>query len=396
MSRHAALQDHFSRNRVSYATLSALMVASLFLLRATQSIETSVLGDSGVYLFTAQSLLNGNGLLAPDGEVLTIFPPGYPILLAAIATLGISVTTAASIINLISMAALIPLSFILARITLGGKYWPLITATIVATSASVYRVFSNAWTEPPFIVLMLITLILLTHIIRKQHLSWILVLWIGGLISLATTLRYVGVFMIPVAITVIGIVALPKREYFKTAVVLGVSLLGLIGLGTRNLSLGVDPLGERIDGALTLQGSLEQFVRQLGVYVAPPESTSLTSVAGAVLLLALIGGIWLIFVYRVSDYYPAALFFIIFWGGLMWSQTSTRIDVNPERLGSPAFVSVVILGLFALRELSAKVNEQMSYRLGKQSMTIGISLTTIVLAFVISTNLLNVFRIATA
>jgi hypothetical protein len=288
---------------------------------------------------------------------------------------------------------MVPGTHLLARMTLGGQLIPLIAATIFATNAATIRVFSNAWTEPPFMVLMLATLILLVQATKKKSLSWPIAITIGILISLATTLRFVGLFMIPVVVVSLWIASKPKIEFSKIIATTAFSLIGFAAVGVRNISLGVPLMGERSEGALTLQGSLEQFVRQLGVYIAPPDSTSLTNVAGALLLAALIASVWLIFIRCERNLYAVALFFLVFWTGIMWSQASTRIDVDPERLGSPAFATVIILGLYALTSIAKTVNDQLSVRTNRQQQLFGHSLFAIIVATVITLNLVNSLRL---
>jgi|GEM_PF-3469102 len=379
--------------RLGYAYLALLTLASILLVSGSQLISTALDGDSGNYLFTAQSILDGTGITTPSGEALTIFPPGYPLILAAIGSLGIDLTAAATIINLISIALMVPGTYLLTRVSLGRQLLPLIAATILATSAATIRVFSNAWTEPLFMVLMLAILILLVQVAKKKSLSWQVGITLGILISFATTLRFVGLFMIPVVVVSLWIATKPKIEYPKVVATTALALVGFLAVGLRNVSLGVPLMGERSEGALTLQGSLERFVRQLGVYIAPPDSTSLTNVAGALLLTALLAGTWLIYIRRERNLYPVALYFLVFWGGIMWSQASTRIDVDPERLGSPAFVAVIILGLFALASTTKIVNEQFSLRIDRQQQLLGYSLFTIIVVAVVSLNLVNSLRL---
>jgi len=77
----------------------------------------------------------------------------------------------------------------------------------------------------------------------------------------------------------------------------------------------------------------------------------------------------------------------------MWSQASTRIDVDPERLGSPAFATVIILGLYALTSIAKTVNDQLSVRTNRQQQLFGHSLFAIIVATVITLNLVNSLRL---
>lgn len=377
----------------SYAYLAALTFATMLLVRGTQSINTAMDGDSGNYLFTAQSIIEGGGITTPSGEALTIFPPGYPLGLAAIGSLGIEVTAAATVINLIAIALMVPGTYLLTRMTLGGQLVPLIAATIFATNATTIRVFSNAWTEPLFMVLVLAVLILLVQVAKAKSLGWPIAFAIAIFISLATTLRFVGLFLIPVIIISLWLATKPKVDYLKITITVAVALVGFIAVGIRNVTLGAPLMGERSESALTLQGALEGFAHQLGVYIAPPDSTSLTNVAGSLLLAALTAGMWLVFIRREHNLYPVALLLFVFWSGILWSQTSTRIDVNPERLGSPAFVAVIILGLYVLSATTRTLNNQLALRINREPQIFGQILFAVVVIAVISLNLANSLRL---
>jgi hypothetical protein len=387
------LQTMKNQKLFSYVYLVLLTLGAILLVRGTQALSTALDGDAGNYLFTAQSILDGSGITTPTGEALTIFPPGYPLLLALLGSVGIAVTTAATAINLIAIAIMVPGTYLLARMTLGGYVIPLIAATTFATNAATIRVFSNAWTEPPFMVLMLVTLILLVHITKLKSLSWPVAITIGTLISLATTLRFVGLFMIPVVILSLWIATKPKTDFIKIVSTTAISLIGIFAVGIRNLFLGVPLMGERTDGALTAQGSLEQFVRQLGVYIAPPDSTSLTNIAGAFLFMALIASVWLVVIRRERALYPVTLYLLVFWVGIMWSQTSTRIDVDPERLGSPAFVAVILLGIYALRSMTKTINDQFALRFNRPQQLFGNALLAVTVVVIIALNLVNSLRL---
>jgi fucose 4-O-acetylase-like acetyltransferase len=160
----------------------------------------------------------------------------------------------------------------------------------------------------------------------------------------------------------------------------------------RNIYHNTPLFGERMDSALNLQGSIEQFVRQLGVYVIPPETTSLSFVLGGVLIAGLIASLWLIFVNRVNVLYPTSLMFVVIWSGVVWSQTTTRLDVNPERLGSPAFVAVIVLSLFVLDVLTRTINVQFSRRIHKQTNALGNLIAVFVVLLVVLSNFINSLR----
>lgn len=378
---------------LDWVLVITITVVSLGLVWMSQSINTSLDFDSGVYLAVAQSALDGQGFTLPSGEPLTIFPVGYPALIAGLGMVGVPGVSAASVINVASFSLLIVGMFIYSSQTLRGRIYPLVATLILATSVASFRVYSQAWSESVFVVIVLAVLIILTHIVKTRSVSWPMLIGLGLLVSGASLLRFMGVLLVPVVLITILYALKTWRIDAKIVVLFLLSTLGFVINGVRNTYHNTPLFGERMDSALNLQGSVEQFVRQLGVYVIPPETTSLSFVLGGVLIAGLIASLWLIFVNRVNVLYPTSLMFVVIWSGVVWSQTTTRLDVNPERLGSPAFVAVIVLSLFVLDVLTRTINVQFSRRIHKQTNALGNLIAVFVVSLVVLSNFINSLRL---
>lgn len=370
-----------------------ITLVSLGLVWMSQSIDTSIDGDSGVYLAVAQSVLDGQGFSLPTGEPLTIFPIGYPALIAGLGMAGVQGITAASFINVGSFSLLIVGMFIYSSQTLRGRIYPLLATLILATSVASFRVYSQAWSESVFVVIVLAVLIILTHIVKTRSVTWPILIALGLLASGASLLRYMGILLVPVVLLTILYALKTRRVDAKIIVLFLLSTLGFVLNGVRSIHHNTPLFGERLDSVLNFQGATEQFVRQLGVYVIPPQTTSLSFVLGSVLIMGLIAGLWLIFINRVSVLYPTSLMFVVIWLGVVWSQTTTRLDINPERLGSPAFVAVIVLSLFVLDTLRRTVNIQFSRRIHKETHVLGNLIVGLIVSLVVISNFINSLRL---
>src|ERR1019366_7222455 len=69
--------------------------------------------DSVAYISSARNLVSGNGLHPVHGSTLTIFPPGYPVILAAGHLVGTDAGTVARILNIVAAPAIVLLAYVL-------------------------------------------------------------------------------------------------------------------------------------------------------------------------------------------------------------------------------------------------------------------------------------------
>lgn len=119
--------------------------AAVWLLAA----HTPVPSEDGVsYLWMAQRFAAG-----AFGQALsTVFPPGYPLLLAPWVAAGLDVERAATLVGASSLAlTLIPLSAIARQV---HERAALPAAFLWATSPLLLRVAAEAYSEPPFLLLL--------------------------------------------------------------------------------------------------------------------------------------------------------------------------------------------------------------------------------------------------
>ena len=349
-----------TRRRLLLLLLVAFPVA-LILVATAQGIGVSI--DSVSYIATAKSFAAGNGLLSYDGLPLTIFPPGYPIVLGLLIAAGLSVNIAAIAINVLSVVLLVLCSYELGRRLLGSPNQALFTTAFVALSASTVRTNSYAWSEPVFTVLVLAALILLVIALERSSLGWRSAVAVALLVSVATTFRFVGIALVPVAMLGAYIVwrrtLRPTSAAVRSLLLAAGSLLGFAVVAARNVTFGSGPMGERYPGSRTIEGGLATAFRALGESVAPSQTTSLTAFVGVVVVVLLVAGIWVALLQRNAPMLVVATFVVVYWAAIVVSQSTTRVDEAGERFAAPAFVAVVILGAYAIRELAAGAARQL-------------------------------------
>lgn len=171
--------------------------------------------DSVTYITGARNLLNNLGVseISGTGEVkpITVFPPLFPMVLALIGLFGIDPLIGARILNALLFGAnIILVGFIIRKCT--RSFWaPLIGSSLILTNGNLLGIHSMAWTEPLFLFLGLLGLILMAKYIDDQKPIFLIVSAI--IISLAFLDRYAGGTL---AVTgIVGILFLTKKTPIK-------------------------------------------------------------------------------------------------------------------------------------------------------------------------------------
>ena len=328
--------------------LVSLVVYPAVMIAMATSNGPGISVDSVSYAAAATSFADTGRFVTYDGTDLTLFPPGLPAVLGVLIATGLSLSTAAVLANVVAVCVIVSASYLLARQVLVSPGWSLVGATAVSMLAATVRVGSYLWTEAIFTALITVVLVLVTWAVRHRRTPWWLVVAAATLVAVATTLRYVGVVAVPVVIVAIAWAARESRVG-KAALAGLIGLLGLVLPALRNVILGSPPLGERYPGSVNLEGAITGLVLQWGEYVAPSRTTSLTWIAGAVVGIVLLVGMWLVIVQRNRPGAVLALFVLVYWLTIVISQVGTRLDVVTERFAAPVLAPTVVLVLVALR-----------------------------------------------
>jgi hypothetical protein len=184
------------------ATLLAVLFAPALVVILTGG-QLAVSYDSLAYLGLAESIRAGDGFVLPftipqydhpvpleAGEVVTHWAPGYPLLLALLLPMPIAAFSAA-----ISVA----LAAVMTRIVLGNWRWHSPAAAwMVALSPAFVVTHLYAWSEPPFITLMLVCAVSIAALERTGQLRWVAVAATAAAASFLV--RYLGIAILAAVI----------------------------------------------------------------------------------------------------------------------------------------------------------------------------------------------------
>ena len=376
--------------------LVALSVYPVVMILVATANGPGISVDSVSYASAAESWAANGQLFAYNGSDLSIFPVGLPVFIGTLMATGASLSGAVIGINAISTALTVLAAYFLGRQVLLNPAWALLAAAGVALSASTSRVGSFLWTEPIFSALISWSLVLVAWALRTRRGDWWIPLAAGALVSAATAYRYVGVVAVPSIAIGVGWAATQRR--LSKALLAGfVGSIGLIASAGRNVISGYPPLGERYPGSIDEQGAVLGLVRLWGEYLAPSSTTNLTVVFGALVLVLLICGAWLLSIGRNGPGVLVAGYVGIYWLAILVSQVGTRLDVATERFGAPVLGPSIILVLVAVRALWHVMSRQLSDATGQDPRSTSrwlLGFAMVVVVGIVGLSALQAFRFA--
>jgi hypothetical protein len=330
-------------------------LAALAGMIATAGPGPLVTPDSVDYLSSAGHLADGDGLVAYDGELLVLFPPGFPAVVAALSwTASIEPLLAARIVNSVAFATIVVLGWLLVRRHVDTPALRLAGVVAIAAGAPLAVIVTAAWSAPLFVVAALAALLLLEAFLDAPERRGLL---IGAAAAAAAAFyfRHVGI-----AVVITGCAALllapdaSLRRRIRWTLGFGALASALIGIWlARNLLETSSLVGDRLQGGLPLGTAIEDAFTVISAWFLPASVPDTAAIV--VLLLAAVSlGYAAVRAQdsaRRSALAPLALFTAIFVALMIASAVGTELDRLDDRLLSPVYVPGVVLALAAADSL---------------------------------------------
>jgi len=157
--------------------------------------------DSASYTAIARNLVSGQGYRGLYGKPAVIWPPLYPLFLAFIGLFGPDPLIVTRWANAAIFGGNVLLVGLILRRYVRFRWIAVLGSLLVLTSVDLLHVHSMIWTEPLFIFLGLLGLLLIAEYAERQRLG--LLLASAAIIALAVLTRYAGVSLIITAILII-------------------------------------------------------------------------------------------------------------------------------------------------------------------------------------------------
>jgi hypothetical protein len=222
--------------------------------------------DTSDYVAVGKNFASGNGLLDATGIPMTVRPPGLSILIGVGDLLGLSVNLTVQILNVICAIVTVLGTFHLLQIAKVKKNIALIATAFVAFSPALLWQYSMIWSEPPFIALVVIAMIVGLKPVSASKFILLVVLF-----TALFFVRYVGpVFAASIALGAAWFdrqkLGLIKSALMNFAIFL-VSLIPVWYWLQRNESIDGTLTGARTPAGGSLVNPLKTFTATLGSWV---------------------------------------------------------------------------------------------------------------------------------
>ncbi|MCG3181183.1 MAG: hypothetical protein BIFFINMI_03558 [Phycisphaerae bacterium] len=324
--------------------------------------------DSVIYLTTADSLAHGRGLVDQSGSRLTIWPPLYPALVAAPTALGMDVRSAAVLVNALLAALLTGLGGAWAWQLTGRGAMGAVTAAMLAVADPVAAVSSMAWSELPFLVLVLLfcwQCTRLAQVDRRRDLNVLLLALAAGAACLA---RYIGMTLI--AAGAVALLVDPLRGRWRR--VAESALFSAVACGVLAAWLWLNYLAtghsgtQRWPGHVTLGDNLVRLGRTMVDWFLPlglggwiPGAAALVVLGGGLIVasLPLLRRWWRSETGRsrrapLPPAAPLLLFIWVYLGAILLAASRYYLDPLGDRLLCPIAVPLTMLVVLGLDSLT--------------------------------------------
>lgn len=348
--------------------LGALSLAGVVLiLLMTSRYGAGVTTDSTGYIAVARNLLAGRGAVDASGDPFTIQPPCFPAALAAAGWLFRQDPAVAArwvnalIFGLICFQA----GLLLFRHTASRAYVFAGVGTLLITR-SLAAVSIMAWSEPLFVLLLMLFLGALESYLAERRMKTLLLLSVAT--ALAVLTRYVGVTLIATGLLCIAILGQSrlKRRLLDLLVFASISLAPFILWLLRNHALAGSFFGPRAPTRFTLPVTLNAALRVFFCWILPERLldhvlalpsliTAVTLFFGTILLLMVrfcSREEWLKLKSAAVPVAPQILFVAIYTAFLVRTSVTTAFDLIDNRLLAPAYVPAVVVAFTLARSLA--------------------------------------------
>ncbi|MGY1802975.1 hypothetical protein ACI78T_06820 [Blastococcus sp. SYSU D00922] len=244
------------------------VLGAVLVVLSTRRYGLSLSPDSMYYLAGARGIAGGDGVVGLDGEPMSLYPPGLPLVLALPAALGVAQGAALGLNATLLGATAFGVGLFLAR----RIRFPLAAgaAVVVATSTQLLGLHTWLWSEPLYTALSLAYLAVLVRAAGTAERSWRTPVLAGLVAAAATLTRYTGVSLIPVGALVLVLRPGTWRRRIRDLLVFGVAWAGPVGAWlARNAATTGHLAGERASNQLTPVQVAIDAVRGIQAWVVP-------------------------------------------------------------------------------------------------------------------------------
>jgi hypothetical protein len=344
------------------------IIGAVFIIVSTSRYGAGVSPDSVDYIATARNLIKGAGFTNYDGSPTVMWPPLYPALLALTGGIsGIDPARVAQVLNALVFGLIVYVGGVLTHKHISyTSLFAFLGTLALLSSSTLFDVSVMAWTEPIFILWVLLSLILIdTYLVKRDIPSLTL---LSTAISLASLTRYLGVTLILWGGLIILLFSLNslKNKIIHLALFTIIAALPLGLWLFRNYAISGTLFGDRASSTFTLSQNISLMFNSLMDWYVPTKFIGRSYIllitglgAGFLTGISLITH-WQSWKAKLRHASPIILFVVIYAGFLLITTTVSANDQIGSRLLSPVFVPLTLLLLIFILSLAETYTKRLS------------------------------------
>ena len=366
MRTEASKPAQIVRWRPWIGTAAACAAALSLYLVGTAAHGLDVSPDSVHYLATARSVLSNGTFTSYDGAPYVLWPPLFPMLLAAPGVLGLDVLTSAWILNCVAVVGIVLAGSLLFQDQLRSGVAVAATAAL-AVSFPLHFVAGKVWSESVFILLVLLSVWSMTRYVRAPSVSWLLLAAV--LSSLSMLQRTAGASVVLTGVLSILVLApgpseirasaSAARRFVHISAYSVIAVLPTAAWVARNLIVSGTASGPREAAGYSFAENVYLMLRTLAGWFFPNRLL----VSSVVVAIAALGSAAVAVIVwaarargelRAADaraLMPAAAFVVIYLALSLVAAGSANLDPLDDRLLSPVFPFLVLFTFIVARLL---------------------------------------------
>lgn len=314
--------------------------------------------DSILYLVTAHHFATTRTFSQFDHAPLTLFPPGYPATLGTLFATGLSVDHSVRITDILAAVVVVLSTYRLTKTMSDSTTTSTIATVLVATMPALLFVDMMLWSEPLFAAAVIAALCSLAHMAKVRRLRIHHLVVVVLLAWYATSLRYIGVAILPVVFIGVFLASFGRNMVKRAVYAVGItaaSSLAMVGIVYRNIRLGSPAFGDHYGRGLGFNSLLSQTFPNVGALVVPARLWALQDPAGFVLSVGCVGTLCYAIVRRHRAALVASSFVATYWLVLAYTEMSSQIDPIGERLIAPCIAPMLAVLSWAVCDIWSRI-----------------------------------------
>ncbi len=330
----------------------ASLTGTLLILYAISPLGIGVAEDTVSYLAAAKSFAEQGKILTLGGFPSSRWGPLYPIQLAILEKLPFAITDSMAAYNILLFILTIFTTWKLISMSIERTFFRYAALTFITLSYAIVQIYCSMETEPLFLLLINISILLLIKFYGQSKFSTLLLM--GLICGIAIMHRYPAVFMLPV----IGFFLLWKikdyKSLIKVLVMLAIATVPItLWIGRNYLQTGT-LTGDRDPGGYLFWKNMLVLADTLTSWVLPMKVPIILR------MLIIFPLFFILFVFSAPvKKFPNAIHMLMIssYLSVLTASYITDIEEPRDRLVAPILISLSIVLFSGMERISSSIDQ---------------------------------------